>query len=92
MAVLGSIGAAVYRREIADRGPPPLPAKRGGRRAWRPAAWRAGGRTGRTLLATAAREAFTSGMQGAAIAGTVLLIGAAALAARALKGIRVDAG
>ncbi|GAA1430340.1 hypothetical protein GCM10009601_47460 [Streptomyces thermospinosisporus] len=45
------------------------------------------GRAG-DALATAAREAFTSGMQGAAIAGAVVLTAAAALAARSLRGVR----
>ena len=43
-------------------------------------------------LATAAREAFTSGMQGAAIAGAVLLVGAAGLAALTLRGVEVRKG
>ena len=88
MAVLGCIGTAVYRHDIAGLAPAAAHETLGGALA---VASQLPGRTG-DALATAAREAFTSGMQGAAIAGTVLLIGAAALAARALKGIRVDAG
>ncbi|WP_327691768.1 MFS transporter [Streptomyces sp. NBC_00461] len=86
MAVLGSIGTAVYRNDIPASAPAAAHETLGGALA---VAGQLPGRTG-DALATAAREAFTSGMQGAAIAGTVLLIGAAALAARALKGIRVD--
>ncbi|QEU87871.1 hypothetical protein CP969_26675 [Streptomyces viridosporus T7A] len=40
-------------------------------------------------LATAAREAFTSGMNAAAVAGAVVLAGAAVLAGTALRGVRV---
>lgn len=46
------------------------------------------GRAG-DALATATREAFTSGMRGAAIAGAVLLVGAAGLAAAGLRHVRV---
>ncbi|GAA4950721.1 hypothetical protein ADK41_36540 [Streptomyces caelestis] len=46
------------------------------------------GRAG-DALATAAREAFTGGMRGAAIAAAVLLLGAAGLAAAGLRRIRV---
>ena len=48
------------------------------------------GDTGQAL-ATAARDAFTSGMQAAAITGAVLLLGAAGLAAATLRGVRVRA-
>ncbi|MGW1556738.1 MFS transporter [Streptomyces sp. NPDC002144] len=81
MAVLGSIGTAIYRHDIPASTPDAARETLGGALA---VADRAPG------LATAAREAFTNGMQGAAIAGAVLLAGAAALAARALRGIRVD--
>lgn len=40
-------------------------------------------------LAAIAREAFTSGMQGAAIAGAAVLAGAAALAAVTLRRVHV---
>ena len=73
MAVLGSIGTAVYRHEIPAAAPAAARETLGGALA---VADRLPGRTG--SLATAAREAFTSGMQGAAIAGAVLLVGAAA--------------
>ncbi|MBO4254738.1 MFS transporter [Streptomyces griseorubiginosus] len=80
MAVLGSIGTAIYRHDIPASAPDAARETLGGALAL---ADRVPG------LATVAREAFTNGMQGAAIAGAVLLAGAAALAARALRGIRV---
>ena len=46
------------------------------------------GRTGEAL-ASAAREAFTAGMQAAAVAGAVLLFAAAVLGAMTLRRIRV---
>ncbi|MGW3142614.1 MFS transporter [Streptomyces sp. NPDC001139] len=81
MAVLGSIGTAIYRHDIPATAPATARETLGGALA---VADRIPG------LATTAREAFTHGMQGAAIAGAVLLVGAAVLAARALRGIRVD--
>ncbi|MCL6675210.1 MFS transporter [Streptomyces panaciradicis] len=81
MAVLGSIGTAIYRHDIPATAPATARETLGGALA---VADRIPG------LATTAREAFTSGMQGAAIAGAVLLLGAAALAARTLRGIHVD--
>ncbi|NUQ95581.1 MAG: MFS transporter [Streptomyces sp.] len=86
MAILGSIGTALYRHEIPASAPAPAHETLGGALA---VAARLPGRAG-DALATTAREAFTSGMHGAAIAGTVVLMGAAALAARALRGIRVS--
>ncbi|MGW2569975.1 MFS transporter [Streptomyces sp. NPDC001537] len=86
MAILGSIGTALYRHEIPASAPAPAHETLGGALA---VAARLPGRAG-DALATTAREAFTSGMHGAAIAGTVVLVGAAALAARALRGIRVS--
>ncbi|MFF0095795.1 MFS transporter [Streptomyces canus] len=80
MAALGSIGTAVYRHEIPDAAPDAARETLGGALA---VADRFPG------LATAAREAFTSGMQGAAIAGAVLLVGAAGLAALTLRGVEV---
>jgi len=85
MAVLGSIGTAIYRHDIPGSAPDAARETLGGALA---VAGQLPGRTGEAL-ATAAREAFTTGMQGAAIAGAVLLMGAAALAARALRGIHV---
>ncbi|WP_330282185.1 MFS transporter [Streptomyces sp. NBC_00588] len=85
MALLGSIGTAIYRHDIPASAPDAAHDTLGGALA---IADRLPGRTG-DALATTAREAFTSGMQGAAIAGAVLLAAAALLAARALRGIRV---
>jgi DHA2 family multidrug resistance protein-like MFS transporter len=85
MAILGSIGTAIYRHDIPASAPDAAHDTLGGALA---IADRLPGRTG-DALATTAREAFTSGLQGAAIAGAVLLAAAALLAARALRGIRV---
>ncbi|MET7477381.1 MFS transporter [Streptomyces sp. NPDC005648] len=85
MAILGSIGTAIYRHDIPGSAPAAARETLGGALA---IAARLPGRTGDALASTA-REAFTSGMQGAAIAGAVLLAGAAVPAARALRGIRV---
>ncbi|MFF7983822.1 MFS transporter [Streptomyces sp. NPDC007901] len=73
MAVLGSIGTAVYRHEMPATAPAPARETLGGALA---TAGRLPGHTGEALVRTA-REAFTSGMQGAAIAGAVLLVLAA---------------
>ncbi|MCF0079293.1 MFS transporter [Streptomyces lomondensis] len=81
MAVLGSIGTAVYRQEIPGSAPAPAHETLGGALA---VAEQLPGRAG-DVLATAAREAFTSGMHAAAIAGAALLLGAAALAAIMLR-------
>jgi MFS transporter, DHA2 family, multidrug resistance protein len=81
MALLGSIGTAVYRHEIPASAPDTARETLGGALA---VADRFPG------LATTAREAFTHGMQGAAIAGTVLLAGAACLAPLALRRTRQD--
>ncbi|MFC9535504.1 MFS transporter [Streptomyces sp. NPDC056975] len=82
MAVLGSIGTAVYRHEIGDA---PAEAKEtlGGALA---VAQHLPGRAGDALLASA-REAFTSGMHIAALAGGAVLLGAAVLALRGLRGV-----
>ncbi|MFI6566676.1 MFS transporter [Streptomyces sp. NPDC050534] len=85
MAILGSIGTAIYRHDIPATAPDAARETLGGALAL---AGQLPVRTG-DALATAAREAFTSGMQGAAIAGSVLLAAAAVLAARALRGIHV---
>jgi DHA2 family multidrug resistance protein-like MFS transporter len=85
MAVLGSIGTAVYRHDIPAAAPAAAHETLGGALA---VAQRLPARTG-DALATAAREAFTHGMHGAAIAGAVLLLGAAFAAARTLRGIQV---
>ncbi|MET8077408.1 MFS transporter [Streptomyces sp. NPDC005303] len=80
MAVLGSIGTAVYRHDMPGSAPVAARETLGGALV---IADRVPG------LATAAREAFTHGMQGAAIAGAVLLVGAAVLAAVTLRGVEV---
>jgi len=80
MAVLGSIGTAIYRHEIPSSAPAPAHETLGGALA---VAGQLPGRTGEAL-ATAAREAFTSGMHGAAIAGASVLV-LAALAAAPLR-------
>ncbi|MFJ3666577.1 MFS transporter [Streptomyces sp. NPDC090106] len=80
MALLGSIGTAVYRHDMPDTAPGVARETLGGALA---VADRVPG------LATAARAAFTSGMQGAAIAGAVVLAGAAVLAALTLRGVEV---
>ncbi|MEU2288716.1 MFS transporter [Streptomyces sp. NPDC013178] len=85
MAFLGSIGTAVYRHEMPGSAPAAAQETLGGALA---AADRLPGRTG-DALATAAREAFTSGMHAAAIAGAVLLTGAAVAAAVTLRRVQV---
>ncbi|MGY5117539.1 MFS transporter [Streptomyces sp. 900105755] len=69
MAVLGSIGTAVYRHEMPATAPAGARETLGGALAM---AARLPGPAGESLT-RAAREAFTSGMQGAAIAGAALL-------------------
>ncbi|MGW5498430.1 MFS transporter [Streptomyces olivaceoviridis] len=86
MAVLGSIGTAVYRHAMPATAPAGARETLGGALA---GAARLPGRTGQTLLATA-REAFTSGMRGAAVAGAVILVLAAVGAAVTLR--RTEAG
>ncbi|MEU6070883.1 MULTISPECIES: MFS transporter [Streptomyces] len=85
MAVLGSIGTALYRHEIPDSAPVAARETLGGALA---TAARLPGHTGDALVTTA-REAFVNGMQGAAIAGAVLLAGAAAGAALTLRRIHL---
>ncbi|MEV2217232.1 MFS transporter [Streptomyces sp. NPDC050997] len=80
MAVLGSIGTAVYRHEIPASAPAEAHETLGGALA---VADRVPG------LAAVAREAFTSGMQGAAIAGALVLAGAAALTTVTLRRVSV---
>ncbi|MFI6374668.1 MFS transporter [Streptomyces sp. NPDC050546] len=81
MAFLGSIGTAVYRHEIPASAPAPARETLGGALA---VAEQLPGRAG-DALATAAREAFTSGMHAAAITSTVLLAGAAVAATVTLR-------
>ncbi|MCP3816794.1 MFS transporter [Streptomyces sp. A3M-1-3] len=89
MAVLGSIGTAVYRRDIADNAPAGIPADAldtvretlGGATV---VAERLGGKAGETVLEVA-RAAFVHGMQFAALGSAVLLVAAAVLAATLLR-------
>ncbi|MGW6057944.1 MFS transporter [Streptomyces sp. NPDC055189] len=83
MALLGSIGNAVYRNEIPDAAPAEAHETLGGALAV------AGHLPDRaaSALADAAREAFTSGMHVAALAGAVVLLLAAALSAATLRRI-----
>ncbi|MHB9858852.1 MFS transporter [Streptomyces sp. YIM S03343] len=83
MAVLGSIGTAIYRHGIPDSAPAEAHETLSGALA---VAGRFPERTGKALVTTA-REAFTQGMQGAAIAGAVLLAGAAVGATVTLRRI-----
>ncbi|MEV7419046.1 MFS transporter [Streptomyces sp. NPDC089919] len=81
MALLGSLGTAVYRADL-DGADPAARETLGGAVA---TAGRLGGTAGEQLLG-AAREAFVHGMQYAALGGAVLLLGTAALAAVLLRG------
>ncbi|MFG2576020.1 MFS transporter [Streptomyces sp. NPDC048481] len=85
MAVLGSIGTAIYRHEMPASAPAEARETLGGALA---TAAHLPGRTG-DALATAAREAFTQGMQGAAIAGAVILAAAGIAATATLRRSRV---
>ncbi len=85
MAALGSIGTALYRHGVPADAPAPARETLGGALA---VAAELPGRAG-DALATAAREAFTDGMRGAAVAAALLLLGAAGLAALGLRNIRV---
>ncbi|WP_338700846.1 MFS transporter [Streptomyces sp. Q6] len=80
MAVLGSIGTAVYRHDLASA-PDQARETLGGALA---VAHTLPGRAGAELLSTA-REAFTSGMHAAGVAGVIVLTGAAILARRGLR-------
>ncbi|MBT3153533.1 MFS transporter [Streptomyces sp. CHD11] len=88
MAVLGSIGAAVYRAGMPETAPAAARETLGGALA---VAEDSPGPTG-DALAAAAREAFTHGIQGAAIAGALVFAGAAVLASVTLRRVRVRKG
>lgn len=88
MAVLGSIGTAVYRHDIPAGVPAAAHETLGGALA---VAGGLPGDAGRALT-DAAREAFTHGMQAAAVAGAVLLLGAAVLATASLRKVAVREG
>ncbi|KUN01846.1 MFS transporter [Streptomyces yokosukanensis] len=85
MAVLGSVGTALYRHEMPATAPAGARETLGGALA---TADRLPAGASRSLLVTA-REAFTTGMNGAAIAGAVILAVAAVGAALTLRRIEV---
>ncbi|MEV6951618.1 MFS transporter [Streptomyces sp. NPDC051183] len=87
MAVLGSLGTAVYRGDLAGQ-EPAVRETLGGAVA---TARQLGGPAGEQVL-TLAREAFVHGMQYAAWGGTALLLAAAVLALSLLRGIPAPAG
>jgi MFS transporter, DHA2 family, multidrug resistance protein len=92
IAVLGSIGTAVYRGRIADTLPAAVPAAAGdaardnmaGASA---AAAHLPGPVGDALLGTA-RDAYASGLHVVAVISAVLLVGVAVLAATLLRHVR----
>ncbi|GAA0473605.1 MFS transporter [Streptomyces sp. NPDC046215] len=92
MALFGSVGVAVYRRDVTDSAPAGLP--HGALEAVRETlggatavAAHLPGRTGQAVLA-AAREAFTHGMNVAALGGAAVLLVAAAVTVAVLRGVR----
>jgi DHA2 family multidrug resistance protein-like MFS transporter len=94
MAVLGSIGAAIYRSDLAGSAPHSLPSGTlatardtlGGAVT---VSAQLPGQTGTELLA-AARDSFTHGMNLAAVGAGTLMAIAAALSAVFLRGVRVE--
>ncbi|MEU3986321.1 MFS transporter [Streptomyces sp. NPDC026672] len=84
MAVLGSIGTAAYRHEMPASAPAEAHETLGGALA---TAARMPGGAGEALV-TAAREAFTTGMRDAALAGAVLLAAGAVTASVTLRRVR----
>ncbi|MFI7387074.1 MFS transporter [Streptomyces sp. NPDC049813] len=88
MAVLGSIGTAVFRHGVPADAPAAAHETLGGALA---VAGRLSGDAGQAL-AVAAREAFTDGMRAASVAGVVLLLAGAVLAVTSLRGGRGCAG
>ncbi|MCX5194184.1 MFS transporter [Streptomyces sp. NBC_00249] len=87
MALLGSLGTAVYRGDMAGAAPAARETL-GGAVA---TAGQLGGEAGGQLLALA-REAFVHGMQYAAWGGAALLLGAAVAAGALLRGTPAPAG
>ncbi|MGY4954236.1 MFS transporter [Streptomyces nigrescens] len=92
MAILGSIGSAVYRADMADALPAGLPAGAAdaARETLAGAAAVAAelpGRAGEALL-TAARSAFTDGLQTAVLGAAGVMACAAVLALTLLRGLR----
>jgi DHA2 family multidrug resistance protein-like MFS transporter len=86
IAILGSIGAAVYRREVADDVPADVPADAAdaARDTLGGALGAAGDLPGRLL--DAATDAFAQGVQAAALVSAALMIALAAAALRLLRG------
>jgi DHA2 family multidrug resistance protein-like MFS transporter len=92
IAILGSIGAAVYRREVADEVPEGVPAD-----AADAARDTLGGALGAAedlpgRLLDAATDAFAQGFQMAAAVSAVLMAGLAAVALRVLRGAGGNSG
>ncbi|MFC5147865.1 MFS transporter [Streptomyces aureoversilis] len=92
MALFGSVGVAVYRRDMTDGLPADLPhgALDAARETLGGAAAVAAhlpGRAGEAVLAVS-REAFTHGMNVAAVGGTAVLLLSAAITVAALRGAR----
>jgi DHA2 family multidrug resistance protein-like MFS transporter len=94
IAVLGSIGTAVYRSAIAESLPGAVPA--GSARAARDSLSAALGEAAKlppragTDLIEAARDAFTQGMHVAVGLGAVVTLVIAVVAARFLRSVRID--
>jgi DHA2 family multidrug resistance protein-like MFS transporter len=93
MAVLGSIGIAVYRSDLTASASAHLPAGAlGAARSTLGGALSVAaglpGRLGSDLLA-AARTAFTHGLNAAALGAAVTMLAAAALCARYFRGVQV---
>lgn len=91
MALLGSLGSAIYRSAVTSGAPPELPDSAlavaretlGGARA---VASQLPGSLGDTLLRLA-RESFVDGMHAAGVAAAVVMVCAAVVAGRALRGV-----
>ncbi|MET9964097.1 MFS transporter [Streptomyces sp. NPDC006326] len=87
MAVLGSLGTAVYRSDLAGTEPAAVRETLGGAVA---TARQLGGEAGGQVL-DLARDAFVHGMQYAACGGAVLLVGAGVLAVALMRGLTAPA-
>ncbi|RII13111.1 Antiseptic resistance protein [Streptomyces sp. YIM 130001] len=98
MALLGSIGAAVYGRDMADAVPPGLLPDAGQREAVRETLGGAAAVAGRLpgadadRLLTAAREAFTHGMGLAAVAAAGVMAAAGVVSVLVLRGVAGGGG
>ncbi|WP_229852146.1 MFS transporter [Streptomyces albospinus] len=95
MAILGSIGSAVYRGDIGGALPPGLPARaadaaRETLAGATAVAAHLPGRIGAALL-TAARTAFTHGLHAAVLCAAAVMAAAAVLAVTLLRGVRTAA-